>query len=65
MDPEEEQEVRGLLENRERLIGLIYKLIRDILECTRGMESGGTKFHAAKVPAMGVKDYLESTGVGM
>lgn len=58
MDPEEEKEVEGLLLRREKLIGLIYKLISDILECTREMERTNTKFHAAKVPGMKVKDYL-------
>ena len=58
MDPEEEKEVEGLLLNREKLIGLIYKLISDILECTREMERTNTKFHAVKVPGMKVKDYL-------
>ena len=65
MDPEENRETEGLLSNRERLIGLIYNLISDILECTREMERANTKFHAVKVPGMKVKDYLESKGVSM
>lgn len=65
MDPEEEKEVEGLLEDRDRLIGLIYKLITDILECTQGMESANTKFHAARVPGMKVKSYLESMEMPM
>lgn len=61
MNTEEELKSVRLLEDRGRLIGLIYSLISDILECTKEMERGNTKFHAMKKPGMKVKDYLERT----
>lgn len=48
-----------LLGNRDKLIGLIDRLLEDILEATKQMQRGNSKFHAKQVPAMAILDYLK------
>lgn len=47
-----------LLTSREKLIELIDRLLEDILEATKDMGKGNSKFHAKQIPAMSVLDYL-------
>jgi hypothetical protein len=49
---------QNLLNDRAKLIELIYRLLEDILATTSEMPKGNTKFHAKQVPAMSVRDYL-------
>lgn len=47
-----------LLSSREKLIELIDRLLEDIIEATKGMGKGNSKFHAKQIPAMPVLNYL-------
>jgi hypothetical protein len=49
---------QNLLNDRAKLIELIYRLLEDILATTSEMPKGNSKFHAKQVPAMSVRDYL-------
>jgi hypothetical protein len=49
---------QNLLNDRAKLIELIYRLLEDILVTTSEMPKGNSKFHAKQVPAMSVRDYL-------
>lgn len=57
MDKEDEK-TQVLLTDRSKLIELINRLLDNILAATSEMTKGNSKFHAKKVPAMGVGDYL-------
>lgn len=46
------------MQDRTKLIELIYRLLEDILATTSEMPKGNSKFHAKQVPAMSVRDYL-------
>lgn len=52
---------QNLLNERAKLIELIYRLLEDILATTSEMPKGNSKFHAKQVPAMSVCDYLSRT----
>lgn len=59
MDPEETSPTI-LLQDRNKLIGLINRLLEDIMEATNSLGKGNSSFHAVKIPSMVVKEYLES-----
>lgn len=53
----------NLLNDRTKLIELIYRLLEDILATTSEMPKGNSKFHAKQVPAMSVRDYLSRSSL--
>lgn len=54
----EERITEGLLDNRDKLIGLINRLLQDILNTTIDMPIGNSRFHAKNPPNLPVQDYL-------
>lgn len=54
----EDPKTQVLLTDRNKLIELINRLLENILAATSEMAKGSSKFHAKKVPAMSVGDYL-------
>ena len=53
-----EDKIPQLLDDRGKLIGLIYRLLNDILTSTVGVPSAQSKFHAKNIPSMPVQEYL-------
>lgn len=54
----EERIPEGLLENRDKLIELINRLLQDILNTTIDMPIGTSRFHAKAPPQLAFQDYL-------
>lgn len=51
----------NLLDDRDKLISLIKKLLEDILAATVDMPKGSSKFHAKQIPTLPVGSYLTRT----